>query len=112
MPDVTKRNSAPGRSTRKCLRTCVGCRQRDRQSDLLRVVAKGSAVIPDGNQRQAGRGGYLHYDQRCFDAANQRQAFSRALRLGGSVSVEAVARVLQQGQKTDGSQSGDEMSSQ
>ena len=110
MSNVTIRKSAGSTSARECLRICIGCRQRDRQSDLMRVVAKGSAVIPDASDRQAGRGGYLHYDQKCFDAAKQRQAFSRAFRLGSSVSVEAVATAMQE--QTDGSQSGDEMSSQ
>ncbi|MEI2716064.1 MAG: YlxR family protein [Candidatus Nanopelagicales bacterium] len=81
-------------------RTCVGCRQRDDQSDLLRVVAAGTALVPDSRVRQAGRGAYLHLRAECLHLAERRRAFPRALRVDGPLSVSAVAAVVQQEEMT------------
>ncbi len=76
-------------------RTCVGCRQRAAQPDLLRVVAEGTHVVPDGHQRQEGRGAYVHPRPECLELAERRRAFPRALRVSGPLSVEAVAAAVQ-----------------
>ncbi len=76
------------------VRTCVGCRKRDNQSDLLRVVLSGTHVVPDGPVRQAGRGAYVHPRAECLELAERRRAFPRALRIPGPLSTsELVARV-------------------
>ncbi|MFE3459701.1 YlxR family protein [Nocardiopsis aegyptia] len=62
------------------VRTCVGCRSRTVQSDLVRLVAVGSAIVPDTRGRHPGRGAYLHHDRRCFELAVRRRAWSRAFR--------------------------------
>lgn len=76
-------------------RTCVGCKQRAQQADLLRVVAVGSDLVPDGPVRQPGRGAYLHPRPECLQLAIQRRAFPRSLRISGPLSTEAVAALLQ-----------------
>jgi uncharacterized protein len=72
------------------VRTCVGCRRRDEQTALLRVVAVGSqtaespwSVRPDLRRRGGGRGAYVHPDQTCVRLATERRAFARALRRSG-----------------------------
>lgn len=77
-------------------RTCVGCRKRADQADLLRVVASGTQVVPDSRVRQEGRGAYVHPRSKCLDLAERRRAFPRALRASGPLSTEAVAAAVQQ----------------
>jgi uncharacterized protein len=66
------------------VRTCVGCRQRDDRSVLLRVVATEDDgvwyVVPDPRHRRTGRGASLHPTPACLDLAERRRAFARALR--------------------------------
>ncbi|MGR6965546.1 YlxR family protein [Geodermatophilus sp. URMC 61] len=73
------------------VRTCVGCRKRAPVTDLLRVVARDGALVPDPRRRLPGRGASLHPTSECLHAAERRRAFPRALRLpgGGGSPVEA-----------------------
>ena len=86
-------------------RTCVGCRRRAEQSELLRVVADrasmqepspdgGSRLVrrlrPDSRARLPGRGAWLHPEPECFDQAVRRRAFTRALLLSTEVETEDV----------------------
>jgi predicted RNA-binding protein YlxR (DUF448 family) len=63
--------------------------------ELLRVVAISagdgqSAVTIDRSGSRAGRGAWLHPDDRCLQAAVRRRAFVRALRITGSPDISAV----------------------
>jgi predicted RNA-binding protein YlxR (DUF448 family) len=73
------------------VRTCVGCRTRAPVTELLRVVARAGALVPDPGRRLPGRGANLHPTPECLHAAERRRAFPRALRLpgGGGVPLEA-----------------------
>ena len=72
------------------VRTCVGCRERAPVTDLLRVVLRAGALVPDPRRRLPGRGASLHPTPECLRAAERRRAFPRALRLpGGGAAVEA-----------------------
>ena len=75
-------------------RTCVGCRRRRDQSELVRLVLKEGRVIP-GSAGAPGRGAYLCPDTTCLAAAEKKRAFARAFRgpatLDASV-LEAVTR--------------------
>ena len=72
------------------VRTCVGCRNRAPVTDLLRVVLRAGALVPDPRRRLPGRGASLHPTPECLHAAERRRAFPRALRLpGGGAAVEA-----------------------
>ncbi|MFI5085037.1 MAG: YlxR family protein [Actinomycetales bacterium] len=78
-------------------RTCVGCRRRDTQSQLLRIVrdlgsSGTAAVVPDPRRRLAGRGAWLHPDAGCLALALKKRAFSRAFR--GPVDTAAVEDYL------------------
>jgi len=46
-------------------RTCLGCRKRDRQGALVRLVADGDRVVIDAARRRPGRGAWVHRDRTC-----------------------------------------------
>jgi predicted RNA-binding protein YlxR (DUF448 family) len=74
---------------------CIGCRERDAQDLLLRVVAATTdpdapgvpGVRPDPRRRLPGRGAYVHPRPECLALAERRRAFPRALRLAGPVDL-------------------------
>ncbi|MFB9337257.1 YlxR family protein [Actinoplanes octamycinicus] len=76
-------------------RTCVGCRNRAPAASLLRFVAAGSGddlrLLPDPSRRLPGRGAHLHPDPACFEQAERRRAFGRALRLTGVADAGLLA---------------------
>lgn len=83
------------------VRTCVGCRRQAARHELLRVVVAdegtGPVLVPDPERRFPGRGANLHPTPDCLAQALRRRAFSRALRVTGSVAggqvEEYVARL-------------------
>jgi predicted RNA-binding protein YlxR (DUF448 family) len=77
------------------VRTCVGCRARDRKPVLLRVVVVDGALAVDPVGRLPGRGAHVHPDQACVDLADKRRAFARALRVAGPLDAEPVREHLQ-----------------
>ena len=85
------------------VRTCVGCRERAAQAELLRVVAEIRAdasrtgrVVPDPNRRAPGRGAHVHPTPRCLELALRRRAFTRALRVPGGLDTTPVEVFVQQ----------------
>lgn len=79
---------------KKPVRTCVGCKARAAKSSLLRLVAAGNGIVPDPQARQPGRGAYVHPSLACFELAQRRKAFPRALRVSGSLDAAPVASYL------------------
>ena len=86
-PRVRLPTSAPGDVGHAVgpVRTCVGCRERDQRSVLLRVVTvvhgeQASAVV-DPERVRPGRGAWLHADLQCLELAERRRAFTRSLRV-------------------------------
>lgn len=81
-------------------RTCVGCRERTPQAELLRIVASvgpaGSLALPDRDRRQPGRGAYVHPTRHCLELAERRRALSRALRVLEPVDLRAVVDEVEQ----------------
>src|SRR5215470_14481326 len=84
----------PPETGKKPLRTCVGCKERAAKSSLLRLVVAGDGLTPDPKARQPGRGAYLHPSLACFELAQRRRVFSRALRVQGSLSAAPLASYL------------------
>ncbi len=76
------------------VRTCVGCKERAAKSSLLRVVVTGDGIVPDPQARQPGRGAYLHPSLACYELAQRRRAFSRALRVTGPLGAESLVSYL------------------
>ena len=62
--------------------------------ELLRVVARDGAVVPDSGRPQPGRGAHLHPKADCLKLAERRRAFPRALRVPGPLDVSAVREVV------------------
>lgn len=79
------------------VRTCVGCRGRDSDSRLLRIVhdPQAAALSPDPRRKADGRGAWVHRHERCITTALDRRAFIRALRVDGTVSQDAISEVLE-----------------
>ena len=74
-------------------RTCVGCRQRAPQRELLRVVRRpsgGAAADPSG--KAPGRGAYVHRNQACVAQAMERGGMGRALKVSLSPADLATLR--------------------
>lgn len=64
------------------------------KAELLRLVSRGTAVVPDQRAVLDGRGAYLHQDADCLTLAKRKRAFSRALRIGGFVDISEVEQFL------------------
>src|SRR4051812_26252913 len=77
------------------LRTCIGCRSRERPTELLRVVVVDGVVLPDLRRRLPGRGAWLHSSTECLDAAERRRAFGRALRVPGQLDITKIRELLE-----------------
>jgi uncharacterized protein len=76
------------------VRTCIGCRARERTTELFRVVAVNGVVVPDPRQRLSGRGAWLHPDPGCLAIAERRRAFGRALRRAEPLDTSTIRRFL------------------
>jgi predicted RNA-binding protein YlxR (DUF448 family) len=65
------------------VRTCVGCRERVAQRDLLRLAAVSNGSIRvDPGRLLPGRGAYVHRRRACVEVALARGAVARVLRTG------------------------------
>lgn len=70
---------SPSKTTAQCSvaveggprRTCVGCRQVDAQSAMLRLTLAGQVLLVDDVVRSPGRGAYLHARQSCLTKAEK-----------------------------------------
>ncbi len=88
---LSHRGSAPGADRLAGpIRTCVGCRQSDMQSALVRVTAEGHGLCADTSHRKPGRGAYVHARSSCLAGA-ERGGFSRSFRT--SIARDAVAGI-------------------
>lgn len=81
---------------RQPVRTCIGCRERDDQANLVRwsAVSLGNTSVAevDRRRRLMGRGAWLHPRPSCVELALKRKAFNRAFR--GSVDTQSVEQWL------------------
>jgi predicted RNA-binding protein YlxR (DUF448 family) len=66
-------------------RTCVGCRTRAPDTELVRVVAEAGGVTLDNRRRLPGRGAWVHPTRTCIETATRRRAWARALKAPGVV---------------------------
>ena len=92
------------------VRTCVGCRVKASDSELLRAVVRDESVVPDPRRRLPGRGAWMHPDPACLRAAERRRAFPRAFRVQGPLDLAALTahvESVQLGRKAAGSPRGE-----
>ncbi|MDR2373484.1 MAG: YlxR family protein [Bifidobacteriaceae bacterium] len=92
-------------------RTCVGCREREPCSNLIRLVLDTSVtpalVAVDRRDGLPGRGAWLHSRRQCVDRAISRKVWARAFRHQGGVDVSALQGLVRPDQtkpagETDG----------
>jgi uncharacterized protein len=84
------------RDPNRPIRTCIGCRTRRPQADLVRCVL-GTDGVARLDRLGAGRGAWL-CGAECFDVAVRRRAFERAWRVPvGAEQLVQLARQLQHG---------------
>ena len=83
------------------IRTCIGCRERRPQSELLRcVLDAGGALRID--RRAPGRGAWLCGIE-CIEPARRRRAFDRAFRTAvGVAAIDRLAADLNERPTTNG----------
>lgn len=65
--------------------------------ELLRVVVREGAAVPDVRRVLPGRGANLHPDVACLALAERRRAFPRALRVPGLLDLSAVTQAIEHG---------------
>jgi predicted RNA-binding protein YlxR (DUF448 family) len=70
-------------------RTCVGCRRRRGQQELVRLVQDHGRVV-QARPGAPGRSAYLCPEQTCLETAEKRRAFARAFR--GPVTLDPGVR--------------------
>lgn len=73
------------------VRTCLGCRGRDEQLALVRLVRVVDDVVDATAPRLPGRGGYLHRDPRCWEMAVRRRAIQRFFGPGARMTASLPA---------------------
>lgn len=86
---------SPSQAARsQTLRTCVGCRQTDERTALVRFVLAGDPpqLVPDVPRRAAGRGVSVHPNRRCLEAAVRSGALRRGLRTQQPADADQLAR--------------------
>lgn len=78
------------------MRTCIGCRTRRPQSELVRLrAAAGELLIETRGARGPGRGAYLCAKMDCWKAALRRGTVQRSLRQElGDFDHSAIAAAL------------------
>ena len=72
-------------------RTCVGCRRKRGQDELVRLVASHGLVVK-ARPGAPGRSAYLCPEDKCLEAAEKRRAFARAFR--GPVTLDPAVRAM------------------
>ncbi|HLR85974.1 MAG TPA: YlxR family protein [Nocardioidaceae bacterium] len=86
--------SADASSRTQPVRTCVGCREREARTDLVRIVSvadeSAHVLVPDPDGSAPGRGAHLHPTTACFEQAMRRRSFGRALRIVAPFDASAV----------------------
>jgi hypothetical protein len=78
------------------VRTCVGCRGRDRREALVRFAVRTDppGLAPDIRGQLGGRGVSVHPDGACIDAAVRRGGFARAMRGPVPFDARQLCRML------------------
>ena len=76
-----------------CERTCIGCRRQDSPEGLLRVVLDNGVVTPDPRAIRQGRGAWLH--PACWEVAERRKAFGRALRVSVAPDLSVLRTFIE-----------------
>jgi len=63
------------------VRTCVGCRRKTDQADLVRYAIVSGEIVADEAGTMPGRGAYVCRGDECFEKAMKTGALKRALKI-------------------------------
>jgi len=64
------------------IRSCIACREKKKQQDLLRIVRTLDGIIEiDTKQIKLGRGVYLCKSSECFQLAAKKKSIPRSLKV-------------------------------
>lgn len=75
------------------MRTCVICREKQKKSDLIRIVNNETeGVVADASGRMNGRGAYVCSGMDCIASPKARKALSAALKT--NVTDEAYEAIV------------------
>ncbi len=72
------------------VRTCVGCRRRRPQDELLRLARTPWGIRCEAGRRLPGRGAYVCPDPNCIDMTSRRDAGALRRALRGGTADEAT----------------------
>lgn len=61
-------------------RMCVGCRQMNNKSDLIRIVIDNDALMHDIKQKKLSRGIYVCKNRDCILLTKKKKVFSKFLK--------------------------------
>ena len=97
-PQTAARDALAPEQVRGPIRTCVGCRSKGPQSDLVRLArispisadTPGASVVVDEKRGLPGRGAWLHPQQACLDLAVKRGTIVRGLRMSGNPDLSQI----------------------
>ena len=70
-------------------RTCVGCRRKRAQAELVRFILEAGRVVP-ASAGARGRSAYVCPEVDCLETAEKKRAFARAFR--APVTVDPTVR--------------------
>jgi len=76
------------------LRTCVGCRRKRRQADLLRFQRRRDGEVIPAIRPGAGRSAYLCPSRTCYDLAVRRKGLARSLSGPAGLTVRVDSNIL------------------
>ena len=77
-------------------RTCVGCGRKAPQRELVRFAAPSGVLEADGGAELPGRGAYTCRRPSCFERAESRRAFARALRRTVTIPASLKASIREE----------------
>jgi predicted RNA-binding protein YlxR (DUF448 family) len=80
------------------IRTCVGCRAKRPQSELIRVVLSPEGIVAV-RSRGPGRGAYLCPKESCMSHSVRSGALRRALRHEASLEESVLGELLREKEK-------------
>ncbi len=67
--------------SKKLIRTCIGCREKNDKGKLIRIVRnKNGEIKVDFEQRLEGRGAYICSNKECFEKVIKKNRLKVALK--------------------------------
>lgn len=68
-------------------RTCVACKQKKQQTELLRISKVNNTFTLDVSNKSAGRGAYICKDANCIALTIKKHLLNRAFKMNVNQSI-------------------------